>query len=49
MKDGYGHSALRYAREESHEAIVKLLLEHGADPNDIVINDNINGYYTIMI
>ena len=39
MKHEDGCSALKCARERSHEAIVQLLLEHGADPGEIAVDD----------
>ena len=39
LKHEDGRSALKCARGGSHEAIVQLLLEHGADPDEIAVDD----------
>jgi len=32
-RDSYGYTALHLGADRGHEAVVKMLLEHGADPN----------------
>ena len=39
MKHEDGYSAFMRAKKRSHEVIVQLLLEHGADTGEIAVDD----------